>query len=181
MSAGVDTASLWSWSFAFSNGTGYYQFYSIVTDNATNAESAPGSADAICRYEANTTINIYPDEWNIGTTSIGNYNYSTSGYYFNLTNNGTIALDIQIKASNAINETTGTEWNLSSTPGFDNYSLQYNKSSGVWTNINQTYETFTTNLGIESWQTFDLNIFMATTSTKHDMLSVTITFRSVVP
>ena len=181
VSAGVDTASLWSWSFAFSNGTGYYQFYSIVTDNATNAESAPGSADAICRYEANTTINIYPDEWNIGTTSIGNYNYSTSGYYFNLTNNGTIALDIQIKASNAINETTGTEWNLSSTPGFDNYSLQYNKSSGVWTNINQTYETFTTNLGIESWQTFDLNIFMATTSTKHDMLSVTITFRSVVP
>ena len=37
-SAGVDTASPWSWSFAFSNGTGYYQFYSIAKDNATNAE-----------------------------------------------------------------------------------------------------------------------------------------------
>ena len=49
MSVGVDTASPWSWSFAFSNGTGYYQFYSIAKDNATNAESAPGSADAQVR------------------------------------------------------------------------------------------------------------------------------------
>ncbi|DAC71923.1 MAG TPA: hypothetical protein DSN98_07835, partial [Thermoplasmata archaeon] len=50
-SAGVDTASPWSWSFAFSNGTGYYQFYSIAKDNATNAEAAPGSADAWCGYD----------------------------------------------------------------------------------------------------------------------------------
>jgi hypothetical protein len=175
-----DLSSPWSWIFDFPDGPGYYDFHSIAKDAMGNKENSPSRADAICRYVI-TTIDIIPDEWNIGTTTIGNYNYSTSGYYFNLTNNGTIALDIQIKASNAINETTGAEWNLSSTPGLDNYSLQYNKSSDFWTNINQTYETFMTNLEIGSWQTFDLNIFMATTSTKHDLLSVTITFRSVVP
>ena len=82
-------------------------------------------------------------------------------------------------ASNATNITTGAYWNLTSTPGFNNYSLQYNKSVS-WTNINQTYDTFVTNLGVASWQTFDLNLFMATTSTKSDPLSLTVTFRSVV-
>jgi len=131
--------------------------------------------------EHSTLIDIIPAQWDIGSTTIGNYNYSTSGFYFNLTNNGTISLDIQIKASNATNTSTGAQWNLSSTPGFDNYSLQYNKSLvGPWININQTYDTFISNLGIGSWQTFDLNIFMATTSTKSDPLSVTITFRSVI-
>jgi hypothetical protein len=131
--------------------------------------------------EHSTLIDIIPAQWDIGSTTIGNYNYSTSGFYFNLTNNGTISLDIQIKASNATNASTGAQWNLSSTPGFDNYSLQYKKSLvGPWININQTYDTFVSNLGIGSWQTFDLNIFMATTSTKSDPLSVTITFRSVI-
>ena len=40
-----------SWTFAFSNGTGYYQFYSIAIDNATNTESAPGTPDTYCGYE----------------------------------------------------------------------------------------------------------------------------------
>ncbi|MDI6916316.1 MAG: Ig-like domain-containing protein [Thermoplasmatales archaeon] len=47
---GTDTVSLWSWSFNFPNGTGYYQFYTRARDNATNYE-APGSADAICGYD----------------------------------------------------------------------------------------------------------------------------------
>jgi len=51
VSVGADTVSPWSWSFAFSNGSGYYQFYSIGKDNATNAEVAPGNADAWCGYE----------------------------------------------------------------------------------------------------------------------------------
>jgi len=176
-----DSSSPWSWIFDFPGGQGYYDFHSIANDTMGNKENSPSRADAKCNYNPNTTIEITPDQWNIGTTTIGNYNYSTSGFYFNLTNNGTVNLDIQIKASNATNATTGAVWNLSTTPGFDNYSLQYNKSGGTWTNINQTYLSFITSLGIGSWQTFDLNIFMATTSTKSDPLSITITFRSVIP
>ncbi|MCK5458462.1 MAG: hypothetical protein KAI20_01105, partial [Thermoplasmatales archaeon] len=176
-----DTESPWSWNFDFPNGTGYYEFYSIGNKSGSPNETAPGSADAICRLIENTTIEITPSQWDIGTTTIGSNNYSTSGYYFNLTNNGTVILNIQIKASNATNATTGASWNLTSTPGFDNYSLQYNKSGGFsWTNINQTYDTFVTKLAVSSWQTFDLNIFMATTATNGDPLSITVTFRSVV-
>ena len=48
---GTDSASPWSWSFNFPNGTGYYEFYTRARDNATNYEVALVSADAICKYE----------------------------------------------------------------------------------------------------------------------------------
>ncbi len=176
-----DSNSPWSWDFDFPNETGYYEFYSIGKKLGSVDETPPSYADTKCFFNPDTSINVTPAQWDIGTTTVGNYNYSTSGFYFNLTNEGNIALNIQIKASNATNSTTGAQWNLTSTPGFDNYSLQYNKSGvGTWTNINQTYDTFITNLGLGSWQTFDLNIFMATTSSKSDPLSLTVTFRSVV-
>ena len=176
-----DTSSPWSWDFDFPDGNGYYEFYSIGNKSGSPNETTPDSADGKCYfYEQITTIDINPDQWDIGITTIGSYNYSTSDFYFNLTNNGTVTLNIQINASNATNSTTGARWNLTSTPGFNNYSLQYIKSGGgTWTNINDTYDTFMTNLGVGGWQTFDLNIFMATSSTKSDPLTVTVTFRSV--
>lgn len=51
MNAGTDTSSPWSWSLGLVNNTGYYEFYSIATDNATNVESAPGFADTRCGYD----------------------------------------------------------------------------------------------------------------------------------
>ncbi len=53
-SFGVDTASPWSWSFTFSNGSGHYQFYSIAKDYATNAEATTGTADTVCGYDTVT-------------------------------------------------------------------------------------------------------------------------------
>jgi hypothetical protein len=49
--AGFKTSSPWSWSFSFVNDSGYYEFYSIAQDNATNTETYPGSAEALCGYE----------------------------------------------------------------------------------------------------------------------------------
>ncbi|MCX6666056.1 MAG: hypothetical protein NT038_08395, partial [Euryarchaeota archaeon] len=40
-----------SWSFNFSNGTGYYQFFSIAIDNASNTETAPITNDSMCGYD----------------------------------------------------------------------------------------------------------------------------------
>jgi len=144
-----------------------------------NQENAQIIADATCQYPNPISIEITPSQWDVGTTTIGSYNYSTSDFYFNLTNNGTATLNIQIKASNATNSTTGARWNLTSTPGYNNYSLQYDKSTS-WTNINTTYDIFVTNLGIDSWQTFDLNLIMATTSSTSDPLSLVVTFKSVI-
>ena len=130
--------------------------------------------------QENTSIEVTPSQWNIGLIGLGNI-INTTGFYFNITNNGTVDLNIQIKASNATNSTTGFEWKLNATPDFDNYSLQYNLSDiGTWTNINLTYDTFITNLAEDSWKTFDLKLLMATTSSKGNPLSVTVTFRSIV-
>jgi hypothetical protein len=175
-----DTSAPWQWIFNFPNSTGYYKFYSIATDIALNSENIPSSADTSCYFNQNTSIDITPNIWNIGNISIGNTT-NTSGFYFNLTNNGNIALNIQIKTTNATNTSTGALWELNATPDFDKFSLQYNRSDlGVWTNINLTYDTFITNLAIGNWKTFDLKLLTAITSTKSDPLSVTITFRSVV-
>jgi len=49
-SVGTDSASPWSWSFSFPNGTGYYRFYSIAADNASNVEDFT-SNDTMCGYD----------------------------------------------------------------------------------------------------------------------------------
>jgi hypothetical protein len=175
----TDASLPWQWSFSFLNGTGYYEFYSIGKKSGSPDEKPPGSADVVYHWIENTSIEFTPSQWDLGTTTIGDYNYSTSGYYFNLTNEGNIPLEIQIKASNATNDTTGAQWNLTSTPGCNNFSLQYIKSGGSWTNINNTYDIFVANLNIDSWQTFDLNLIMATISSTGDPLSLHLTFRSV--
>jgi hypothetical protein len=127
-----------------------------------------------------TSIEITPSTWNLGSVWIGD-THATTGFYFNLTNEGNVALNIQIMASNATNESTGAEWKLNSTASNDNFTLQYNKSGGgTWTTINTTYDVFVTDLGIASWQTFDLKLIMATTSSTTDPLSLKITFKSIV-
>ncbi|MCK5260777.1 MAG: DUF2341 domain-containing protein [Thermoplasmatales archaeon] len=53
-----DTESPWQWSFNFTNGTGYYEFYSIGKLSGLPDESTPGSADAICFF--NESLNTPP-------------------------------------------------------------------------------------------------------------------------
>ncbi|EMR73445.1 Concanavalin A-like lectin/glucanases superfamily, partial [Thermoplasmatales archaeon SCGC AB-539-N05] len=47
----TDADYTWNWTFTFPNGTGYYEFYSIASDNASNTEDAPGSADTSCAFD----------------------------------------------------------------------------------------------------------------------------------
>jgi len=46
-----DISSPWTWTFNFPNSTGYYEFYSIGKKTGLTDETAPSSADAICRFE----------------------------------------------------------------------------------------------------------------------------------
>ncbi len=97
VSAGVDTAAPWSWSFAFSNGSGFYQFYSIAKDNATNAEAAPGSADAWCGYDnlaPTSSVNVISTPYwkNLAATITATASDATSGtknvtLYYRFSNN----------------------------------------------------------------------------------------------
>jgi PGF-pre-PGF domain-containing protein len=44
----VDSEAPWSWSFTALENDGYYEFYSLATDDGNNVESAPENADASC-------------------------------------------------------------------------------------------------------------------------------------
>jgi len=82
-SVGVDTASPWSWSFSFTNGSGYYQFYSLAKDNATNTEASPGGADTKCGYDAtipSSAVDTISSYWKTTALAItATANDATSG------------------------------------------------------------------------------------------------------
>ncbi len=40
------------WTFDFPSGDGYYEFYSVATDNWENTEKPPSMADAICAFDS---------------------------------------------------------------------------------------------------------------------------------
>jgi len=46
-----DSTSPWTWTFDFPNSIGYYEFYSIGKKTGLTDETAPSSADAICRFD----------------------------------------------------------------------------------------------------------------------------------
>jgi len=79
----VDSTSPWSWNFAFSNGSGFYQFYSIACDYATNEESFTGIADSWCGYDnvapTSSVFVISPYWTNVGTTINATASDATSG------------------------------------------------------------------------------------------------------
>jgi hypothetical protein len=164
-----------------SNFSGYatrYWWNVSVSDGQDVNES---SVFHFTTIEADISLGITPSTWDQGTILIGGSN-ATTGSYYNLTNQGEVPIIVQIKATNATNATTGAKWNLTGSSGFDNFSLQYNKSGDVsWTTINLTYDTFVLNLPATgtNWKTFDLKLIMATRSSTGDPLSFSITFKSI--
>lgn len=60
---GVDMASPWAWSFDFSEDNGYYEFYSMATDDSGNEEGAPAMGDATCAFDGSPPVasfTVYP-------------------------------------------------------------------------------------------------------------------------
>ncbi len=68
---GVDTTpwSTASWSFNFSNSSGFYRFYSIAIDNASLSEDVPATNDTFCAYDVTAASSVMMNR------STGNYTY----------------------------------------------------------------------------------------------------------
>ncbi|MBI4999929.1 MAG: hypothetical protein HZB92_00150, partial [Euryarchaeota archaeon] len=64
----------WSWSFNFPNGAGYYRFYTLASDNASNQEAVPVVHDALCGYDntvpASNANAISPYWYTVGPITI---------------------------------------------------------------------------------------------------------------
>ncbi len=185
--------------------SGYYQAHvneitgsevgHIIVVNCTlNGESGSNSSainisggggqqvDVHMAAPADLSISVTPSSWSQGSIWVGSSN-ETSGSYFNLSNSGNTNIDVFVKADNATNSTTGLTWTLSDIVGHDAFSLRYYKNGGSqWKNISYSYnysDPFVSSLDSGSFQTFDLKVIMATSTTDSDPLDFDITFKSV--
>ena len=104
MQYNTDLNSPWNWDFSFSNGTGYYRFYSIGEYDG-NVEAAPSTADAFCYYNTSTASN---------QISIWHFDESTGSIAYDSAddNDGTI---------NGATWTTGVQDSALSFDGDDDY------------------------------------------------------------
>jgi len=128
-----------SWSFTFPNASSYYRFYSVATDNATNAESAPVTNDTICAYDVvdptvTITAPVDGNSYNSGVTNITGTAYDVQGVN---------AVYVFI-----YNKTGGTYWNGSAWIG-SSINLTANMSGGTpttnwWYENQSAYPTWTT-------------------------------------
>ena len=102
-SNGTDSASPYSWKFTFSNGSGYYRFYSIADDAAGNQEDSPVTNDTMCGYDTSapsSQVDTITSYWqslsdNPLTINVTNPSDDLSGvvdvtlYWYNSTDNST--------------------------------------------------------------------------------------------
>jgi hypothetical protein len=118
-----DTASPWSWTFSFSNGTGYYQFYTRAWNNTGGREDAPVLADARCAYDnvlPTSVSNVVGAYWR--NTSI-NVTATASD-----TTSGVASVALYYRYG-AVNGTFGA-WTLSSTDIMTPWSFSFAFASG---------------------------------------------------
>ena len=188
VSAGVDTASPWSWGFMFSNGTGFYQFYSIAKDNATNVESAPAGADAVCGFDnqvPSSSVSIISSYWKTSTPQILNGTASDIGSS-GLKN---VALWYRFKATNTsswggwvssglvdIDPWVAVSWNFpfgNGTGHYQFYSITSDNASNVegfpggadaWCGFDNQAPSSSVNVISGYWNTSSPLIITATTS-----------------
>ncbi|RLF29433.1 MAG: hypothetical protein DRJ99_03565, partial [Thermoplasmata archaeon] len=131
-SFGTDTngSDGWSWSFTFPKGEGYYRFYSIAIDNASNQEDPPAVNDTECQYS--TVVNKVP--------AINSYDLRNSTG--SKLNDATGLLDVNREYYFIINVTDGNGWSdiqyINITAWYDNGTDpgEYNQTGNLGGNLN---------------------------------------------
>ena len=151
-----------SWSFNFTNGSGFYQFYTRATDNATNTESVPGSRDAFCGYDTSNpqvTISIPEagDYYNSMAQLSGNC--SDTGYSGIKSVNLTLYNSTGHKYYDGSIWKTGTQW-LGSTIQEGYLTWVYNTATVTWTNGSTYYVNATAVDNATRTSTVDSNSFI---------------------
>jgi uncharacterized repeat protein (TIGR01451 family) len=98
---GTDTVAPWMWSVVAPSGNGYYEFYSIARDKATNVESAPTEADTRCRIgtDGPPVENIRRVQVSISPNYRENVPGGTLRYTVTVTNTGNVTEDYNLSAT----------------------------------------------------------------------------------
>jgi len=114
-----DDTSPWSWNFNFPNGAGYYEFYSIGNMSGSPNETAPSSADEICRYMAAFDIEVNSTIWVGGAPLCGTSIQKNFTFY----QNGSSTIDVKIGFNNT--NYTYVNWSTYNNDGFDQYTANF--------------------------------------------------------
>jgi len=187
----TDSVSPWQWNFNFSNGTGYYEFYSIGNKSGLPDEIPPGSADAICYF--NQTINtdpsidvVYPLN---GSSSISLQ--PTCRLYANDSDGDTLTVRWYENTTGSFvlrntNTSVTADSLLSYTfSQFDAYFTMYwwrisiNDSNGGWANATYHFTTRTVNTVVDTIYPYAISVSpFSLTATGDDSLdNVTLWYR----
>lgn len=154
-------------------------FWNLSVNDGWETNNSPVYHFRTAASAGDASITVTPSTWDQGSLALGSSN-ETSGPYFNLSNEGDVAINVTVKGSNATNS-SGFSWNLTSTSATNNFTVEYKKDGDAgWSNINLTYDTFVTDLPIGWGKDFDLKLTLATNSTKVVPMSFNVTFKSVI-
>jgi hypothetical protein len=102
----TDPSFPWAWNFAFPNGDGYYEFYSITNDSLGNQEPAKVAADTICALDSTGPTS--------GLDLIATYWHSTSPIVINATASDNLigVQNIELWYRNSSDNSTWSVWTL---------------------------------------------------------------------
>ena len=123
-----------SWPFDFNNGSGYYRFYSIGVDNASNTETAPDDNDTLCGYDASepgSIITAPADSANLN--SLTNITGTVSDTFSDV---ASVAITIYNSSDGAY--WTGVEWgsstnlNANLSADYDNWWFEDTSEFPTW-------------------------------------------------
>ena len=89
------------------------------------------------------------------------------------TNDGNVAEDFNIEGV----DTTG--WTLAAATGSDQYVHEFSTDSGSnWTALTTSYQTLATNIASSSTQTFDLRVWVPSSTTHYDEQNPNVTIQA---
>lgn len=120
------------------------------------------------------SITVNPTTWANGQLSYGSSN-STTGGYFNVTNDGTVSCKVQIKASDT------ADWTLGSSAGYNQFVMQASTDGGsTWSlTLSTTFQDLFAKIDPSAYSTFDLKLTMPTSGSSTSQQTITVTLQAV--
>lgn len=129
----------------------------------------------------NVSVSVTDGTVTYGTLGLNSSEDTTSGGINDsqtATNNGNVAVDLNIRGANS------TDWTLGSSAGNNTYRHRFCTSncdvSPTWTDLTTNYNTLATNVAASGTQVFDLEITTPTTSSVYTEQSVNVTVQAVL-
>lgn len=119
----IDPWNELSWSFNFTNGSGYYRFYSIATDNASNVENIPNDNDTMCLFTRvpNEPSGPGPSNGSTGVSRTKDLNWTCSD-----PDGDNLTYDVYLSSDNSTPNSGDLVFHNQTATSYDTGTMSYN-------------------------------------------------------